>query len=90
MANNRLWLFHPDTGKRFYLAKRMASGWYVPAYHHGNTEDALNDFFDSVEFKGAQDHFELRLEDNEFAPDIPKMTSEEYDRGDRSKEEWGD
>jgi hypothetical protein len=29
MANNRLYLYDPDTHEAFLLAKTLASGWYV-------------------------------------------------------------
>ncbi len=39
MANNRLYIYDPDTNKAVGLAKHMASGWYC--YDHDTRDNNL-------------------------------------------------
>ena len=74
MANNRLWLVHRPSGRRVFLGKRMAWGWY------GAPEDTgarLNAMFEAIECD--QDDFELVMEDASRAPCATESQRVEHD-----------
>jgi len=66
MANNRMFLEYTPTGERFYLGKRMGSGWYHGFNDIGHKK--LNAFFDRCEDwafandPSLMDNFRLTME----------------------------
>jgi len=48
MANNRLWLVHPATGKKFLLGKKFGNGWVVWEKGEVSLRDRLTLFFDDL------------------------------------------
>lgn len=74
MANNRLYLYHPASGERVFLAKRMGEGWHTI----GEELNAnLDRFFHLCSEKGGfenQDNFYLMMENTgeTSAPIMPE------------------
>lgn len=74
MANNRMIVCYRPSGRCFFIAKRMAFGWY----HAGGHDDPAlaarwSDFLeacarDAAERGASQDDFALLMEDAEGAP----------------------
>lgn len=44
MANNRLYLYDPESGEKFMLAKSLSNGWYInnPETFADNLEEWLD------------------------------------------------
>lgn len=62
MANNRMYLCHPETQQAVYLGKRLGDGWYgCPE----NVAEKISEMFAKVEEQcgGTDDGFCIGLED---------------------------
>lgn len=63
MANNRMFLKHGPSGKKVFIAKRNAYGWYIPTDDIG---DQLQQFFEELErTEKYQDNFVLEQDVHE-------------------------
>lgn len=61
MANNRLFLYHPGSGKRVLIAKRLGSEFYTG---YSDLSERLDKFFEEVPFR--DDRFVLCAEHSEI------------------------
>ena len=65
MANNRLYIYDPNTNKAVFIAKNDCNGWYVPSYlsNHNILQQTIDRFFEELEFEeGWEDKDETRLQ----------------------------
>lgn len=65
MANNRLYIFDPETNKAVIIAKRMGAEYSVPALYSEDNRLALSidKFFKSIDHNaGYSDYDETKLE----------------------------
>jgi hypothetical protein len=72
MANNRLYLIHNPTGKKFMISKRMGWGWYAK----DDIKEKINDYFDDCADGENQDDFDLMIEDNSNCKHIKELPKE--------------
>jgi|TARA_R100000501_G_C2591116_1_gene91076 hypothetical protein len=66
MANNRLYLYQPSSGKHVFLAKNMGEEWYT---NFDDLSERLDRFFEDTWLEDDGYYLELRVEHSDFHGD---------------------